>query len=158
MKKLALAVSIFLLITSSCKREMKFSDEKEVNKQICKFVQEYMLITVNKKYNNVVSVRKIQNGDTIQFDVYTNITIAEFASQGVYYRGEYLDTPIFTNFRNSSFRDSCSLVEAAKFFNKFEYDYIKKYDKIPFPYVLSDIVSMKIVYLKNKLIERKYYN
>jgi hypothetical protein len=48
-------------------------------------------------------------------------------------------------------------MEAAKYLNKDEYEYFRKNNEIPFPFILSENFSLKIVYCKGKLIERKYF-
>jgi len=157
MKKVIFCFCLSLLSVLSCKKEIAFDDHQTVDSQIKKYINEYKLITIDQKYNYALSIQRKLIGDTIEFVVYANNSIAVFESKKVYFHAKYLGLNIFSNYRNSSFHDSCGLEVAAQYLDKEEYEYFLKEKKVPAPFTLINIMHMKLVFANNKLIKKYYY-
>jgi len=156
MRRIILILGLAIL-TISCKKEVFFDEDKEIDLQVKKGIYEYQLISIDRRFNYVIGVQRRVSGDTVEFIIYATNSIAEFESLKVYYRGRYLDINIFTNYKNKSFRDSCGLEEAAQYLDKDEYAYFLEQKKVPPPFTLADIMNMKLVFVNGKLKKKEYY-
>lgn len=156
MRRIILILGLAIL-TISCKKEVYFDEDKEIDLQVKKGIYEYQLISIDRRFNYVIVVQRRVSGDTVEFIIYATNSIAVFESLKVYYRGRYLDINIFTNYKNKSFRDSCGLEEAAQYLDKDEYAYFLEQKKVPPPFTLADIMNMKLVFVNGKLKKKEYY-
>jgi len=140
-----------------CKREVIFDENNTINYQLKKCIYEYMIKNVIVNENDyVLSLQKKIKGDTIEFIIYAHNSIESFNRYRVYYPVKYLNTYIFSNYRNISFNDSCGLKKAAKNLNKEEYKYFIKNNKIPEPIYLTSFRRLRLFFLNNKLIKKEY--
>lgn len=157
MKKVIFCFCLSFLATFSYAQEVKFDENESVSNQIKKNIYDYITITIDHKYNYVISLQKKVIGDTIEFIVYANTSMAGFENAKVYYRAKYLDTYIFSDYKNSSFKDSCGFQVAAQYLDKEEYEYFLREKKVPPPFKLINIKEMKLVFVNNKLIKKDLY-
>lgn len=157
MKKLFYIILISVFTTMSCSRDIMFDENETVNDQVKKNVDEYILSNIDPKLDFVISIKKDIKGDTLVFIIYAHNSIETFNEDSVFYCAKYLNTVVFSNFKNQSFDDSCSLKDAAKYLNKEEYEYYLKENKIPPPFLLINTLRLKLIFVQNKLIKREQF-
>ena len=157
MKNLFYIVLLLVSTTISCRQDIMFDENETVNDQVKKNVNEYILSNIDPKLDFVISIKKDVKGDTLEFIIYAHNSIETFKEDSVFYRAKYLNTIVFSNFKNESFDDSCSLKDAAKYLNKEEYDYYLKENRIPPPFLLINTLRLKLIFIQNKLIKREQF-
>jgi hypothetical protein len=157
MNKIKYLFLFFLFIAYSCKKEMMFDENKAVNNQVKTCINDYISVSIDSTNNYVLSFKKRINVDTLEFLIYAHNSISLFKEDSVFFRAKYLNTFVFSNFRNSSFKDSCGLEEAAQYLDKEEYAYFLKENKVPPPFSLIDNMSMKLIFVNGKLFDKQLF-
>jgi hypothetical protein len=157
MKKIVIFLSLLGLFAFGCKRETVFDENEAINNQVKKYVYEYMLLSIDSRHNYALSFKKKIKSDTIEFIVYAHSSISTFMHDSVYFKAKYLNTYVFSNFRSSSFCDSCSVKQAAQYLDKEEYPYFLKENKVPPPFFLGGPMQLKLVFVNNRLYHKELY-
>jgi len=157
MKKLFYIIPLLVFTTVSCSQDIIFDENEIINHQVKKNINEYISLNINPKFDFVISIKKEIKVDTVEFIIYAHNSIETFKEDSVYFRAKYLNTIVFSNFKNQSFDDSCSLKNAAKYLNKEEYEYYLKENKIPPPFLLFNTLRLKLIFVHNKLIKREQF-
>ncbi|MEJ5263876.1 MAG: hypothetical protein WHT29_01020 [Bacteroidales bacterium] len=157
MKKLFLCHFILLIILYGCNNAVIFDDNKNIDRQIKKYINEYKTITCNKRNNYVITIQRKTSGDTIEYLIQADNSISVFKNKNVHYFKKDRDMFIFTNYKNSCFKDSLDLYDAMKYLDKDEYDYFLKNKQIPPPFVIGYVLSMKLIFIKDSLLMKTYY-
>lgn len=145
----------FYFIVFSCKEEVILDENEAINKHLKNGVYEYLVLTYNANIKMVVTVRKFVKGDTVEFIICARSSIALFEQDKVFYCAKYLKTYIFTNYRNTFFKDSCGLCKAIKYLDEDEYKYFIEKRKVPPPSILLDVPEMRMIFVDNKLIKQR---
>jgi hypothetical protein len=158
MKKIQLILLSCIVLATSCRQEIKFDQNSDIDHILKDNINEYTAQELKNLPSGFVLIlkRKIKN-DTLEFILSTTSSVGVFVDDSVYFHTFYMNQNIFSNYTNSCFVDSCNLKDALEYLNK---DEVRKYmqtNEIPPPNRLWTIGNLRLVFYKNKLIAKSYF-
>ncbi len=158
MKAINIILLVSLVLTIACTNEICFDENTEINRLVKTAIDEFAAKEFNSGPSSfVMTIKRINKADTLEFVISLTSSILVFAEDSVYFRAEYLDKQIFTNYRNKSFRDSCSIKEAAQYLDNEELQYYTRTGEIPPPFQLWTVSELKLAFHDGKLVEKRYF-
>lgn len=137
-----------------CKREVIFEKNPNINNTLKKIVIEF--IQENNKNNSVVfTIKKRKIKDSLIFELKDINNFSDLILDSVFYSTKFLNTYIYSDFKNNSFSDYCDYEKAAKILNDIKsYEYYKKSNRVE---ILLDhgYVYLEILFIKNQFIKKE---
>jgi hypothetical protein len=139
----------------SCKNEASFDNQKLIDKQIKKCIDNYLIDVVGPDEDFALYLHKYTATDSVILVVNAVQSIALMDEDTLLYHSRYKDIIVFTNYWSRGLDGPCNTIEAAAMFDKFGYEDLKS-NSMPVLRSIWDIQQLKLIIHDNKVVSHKY--